>query len=297
MELESFLNERKKMIDQALEKLTPPENTFPPTIHKAIRYSLLNGGKRIRPILTLTVNELVGGNYKSIIPFACGIEVIHTYSLIHDDLPVMDNSDFRRGKASSHKVFGEATALLAGDGLLTLAFQIMTDPTLCQSHNPLSILKSVNLIAQAAGLQGMIGGQTVDIETQGKKFALPLLEYIHTHKTGALIVAAVRAGAILGESTEEELDALTEYGKKVGLAFQIIDDILDVESSEKILGKETGMDSAQGKATYPQIFGLQESRERAETLVEKAEQTLGLFDHSRAKTLKRIARHICERIQ
>ena len=294
MNLESFLHERKILIDTGLEKILPPEDTFPTSIHKAIRHSVIDGGKRIRPILTLTTNELVGGDYRSLIPFACGIELIHTYSLIHDDLPAMDNSDFRRGKLSCHKAFGETIALLAGDALLTLAFQVMSDPVLYESHSPLSIVKAIHVIAQAAGLQGMVAGQTIDIETQGKGFGLPLLEYIHTHKTGALILAAIKAGAILGEATEDELEALTKYGKMIGLAFQITDDVLDVMGSRQTLGKETGLDGIQGKATYPSLLGLKESQKRIRELTQNAEQALSHFG-PKAEPLKQIARYLAER--
>ena len=294
MNLESFLHERKILIDAGLEKILPPDDTFPSSIHKALRHSVIDGGKRIRPILTLSANELVGGDYRSLIPFSCGIELIHTYSLIHDDLPAMDNSDFRRGKLSCHKAFGETIALLAGDALLTLAFQVMSDPGLYENLDPLSIVKAIHVIAQASGLQGMVGGQTIDIETQGRNFDLPLLEYIHTHKTGALILAAIKAGAILGEATEDELAALTKYGKMIGLAFQITDDVLDVMGSRQALGKETGLDSIQGKATYPGLLGLKESQQRIRELTRRAEQALSQFG-SKAEPLTQIARYLAER--
>ena len=296
MNVEKFLNERKKIIDDALEKLLPSEDTFPSNIHKAIRHTVLNEGKRIRPILTLTTHELVGGDSTSIIPFACGIELIHAYSLIHDDLPAMDNSDFRRGKPSCHKAFGEAIALLTGDALLTLAFQVMADPALCKNHSPLSIVKAIHVVAQAAGLQGMVGGQTVDIETQGKSFDLPLLEYIHTHKTGALILSAIKSGAILGGAQEDALEALTKYGKMIGLAFQITDDILDVIGSKKDLGKTTGSDEMLGKATYPNLLGLKESQKRVQELTQHAEEALSQFGPN-AEPLKQIALYLCERTQ
>lgn len=294
MDVESFLNERKSLIEEGLARVVPPKTAFPPSIHEAIHYSLLQGGKRIRPILALTAHELVGGCCQDIVPFACGIELIHTYSLIHDDLPAMDNSEFRRGKPSVHKVFGEAIALLAGDALLTLAFQVMTDPALSPGQNPARILAATQVIAQVAGLQGMVGGQTVDIETQGKNFDLPLLEYIHTHKTGALIVGSIKAGAILGGAREMDLEALTSYGKAIGLAFQIIDDILDVEGSTEELGKGTGQDSALGKATYPHLLGMKASRQRAEELLVKAETALAQFGE-KADPLREIARYLGRR--
>lgn len=296
MDLERFLHDRKKLIDDTLEQVTPGETTPPPTIHKAVRYSVFNGGKRIRPILTLASNELVGGDHRAIVPFACGIELIHTYSLIHDDLPAIDDSDFRRGKLSNHKVFGEAIAVLAGDALLTLAFQVMTDPFLFVSHDPSTVLRAVHEISRAAGLQGMIGGQVVDVETEGKQFTPLCLEYIHTHKTGSLIAGSVKAGAILGGGEEKEIEALTKYGENIGLAFQITDDILDVESTRKVLGKEPGQDAVRGKATYPKLFGLEDSRNRAKDLVEKAVKALGPFDGDRAEPLRQIAWHISQRL-
>jgi len=296
MDWETFLIERKNLIDIALDKILPPEDTFPQVIHRAIRYMVINGGKRIRPILTLVTNEVLGGDYHSIVNFACGIELIHNYSLIHDDLPVMDNSEFRRGKPSCHKVFGEAIAVLAGDALLTLAFEVMSDPALAKNHSPIRILKAIQIIAKAAGVQGMIGGQTIDIQTQGKDFDLPQLEYIHTHKTGSLILAAIKVGAILGEATEDELEYLSRYGKMIGLAFQITDDVLDVLGSKQSLGKDTGQDKLQGKATYPGLLGLKESQKRIKELTQKAEEALLPFGE-KATPLKYIARYLCQRTQ
>jgi geranylgeranyl diphosphate synthase type II len=295
VDIENFLTERRKTVNDALEQIVAPGNTFPPSIHKAVRYSLLDGGKRIRPILTLSAYELVAGDYSKIVPFSCGIEMVHTYSLIHDDLPAMDNSEFRRGKPSSHKVFGEAIAILAGDALLTLAFDVMTDSELSGALDPSSLLEAIREIAHAAGVQGMIGGQTIDVETQGMSFDLPLLEYIHTHKTGALIVGAIRAGAILGGAGEEQLEALTHYGRTIGLAFQITDDILDIEGSKKTTGKDTGLDEISGKATYPKLLGLEESRVRAQELANRAEEALLVFD-DKAEPLKHLARLIVGRI-
>ena len=295
MDIDQYLDERRIIVNEALERLTAPENTFPPSIHKAVRYSLLDGGKRIRPILTLAAYDLVAPDTAKVVPFACGIEMIHTYSLIHDDLPAMDNSDFRRGKPSSHKVFGEAVAILAGDALLTLAFDVMTDISNNNGIDPAYLLKAIREITHAAGLQGMIGGQTLDIETQGLNFDLPILEYIHTHKTGALIVGAVRAGAILGNADSEQLEALTHYGKTIGLAFQITDDILDVEGSKQTTGKDTGLDEMAEKATYPKLIGLEESRRRAEELTAQAEDYLKLFS-DKAEPLRQIACLIGRRI-
>ncbi|HNR13033.1 MAG TPA: polyprenyl synthetase family protein [Thermodesulfobacteriota bacterium] len=294
MDVEQFLTIRQRTINDALETIVPPPNTFPPTIHTAVRYSLMDGGKRIRPIMTLTAHELITGEYESVVPFACGIEMIHTYSLIHDDLPAMDDSDLRRGKPSSHKEFGEAAALLAGDALLTLAFQVMTSADLTRGLDPILVLQATNEVTRAAGMSGMIGGQMIDIETQGKRFALPVLEYIHTHKTGALIVASIRAGAILARAKEEHLDSLTHYGKNIGLAFQIADDILDMESSVDVLGKAAGSDMLAEKATYPKLLGVDESRRRACELAEKAEDALAPFGE-KAEAFRHLARLIGRR--
>lgn len=296
MDVDHFLTIRQRVINDTLEMIVPPANTFPPTIHTAVRYSLMAGGKRIRPVLALAACELIAGAYEKAVPFACGIEMIHTYSLIHDDLPGMDDSDFRRGKPSSHKMFGEAAAVLAGDALLTLAFQIMTSAELNKGLDPSLVLRATNEIAVAAGMSGMIGGQMIDIETQSKRFALPVLEYIHTHKTGALIVASIRAGAILAGGREAQLEALTHYGKNIGLAFQIADDILDVEGSSDLLGKEAGSDSLAEKATYPKLLGVDESRRRAHELTQKAEDSLALFGQT-AEALKHLARLIGRRAE
>jgi geranylgeranyl diphosphate synthase type II len=282
MDIKRYLQEKKEIVDSALEKylqfrpVSGGEGIFPTSLQKAIQYSLFAGGKRIRPILSMAVFETVGGRGEGILPFACALEMIHTYSLIHDDLPALDNDDFRRGRPTCHKIFGEAIGILAGDALLTEAFKLMSYQP--NQELPLRdgrlVLNVIHEVAQAAGIHGMIGGQVLDIESEGKEVDLPMLQYIHTHKTGALILVSVRMGARLGGANEETLKALTHYGERIGLAFQIADDILNVEGKAESLGKNTGSDLSRGKATYPALFGIEESKKRAKELVELAVDTI-----------------------
>lgn len=302
MEIQKYLQEKKEVIDSALERYFPnlPEGgtevTFTASLQKAIRHSLFAGGKRIRPILSVAAFEVLGGQGKEILPFACALEMIHTYSLIHDDLPAMDNDDYRRGKPTCHKVFGEAIAILAGDALLTEAFKLMTAREVWES--PLGdkglILDVIHEVAQAAGISGMVGGQLLDIESEGKRVDLPTVQYIHTHKTGALILISIRVGAKLGGANEETLKALTRYGERIGLAFQIADDILNVEGESVSLGKSIGTDLSKRKATYPSLLGIEESKKRAGELAELAVDALGSFG-STADPLREIARFIIVR--
>jgi geranylgeranyl diphosphate synthase type II len=285
MDIKRYLQEKKEMVDSALEKyfLNRPDSAgeavFPNSLHKAIQYSLFAGGKRIRPILSMAAFEAIGGRGDKILPFACALEMIHTYSLIHDDLPALDNDDYRRGKPTCHKVFGESIGILAGDALLTEAFKLMTDRAIQEFsiRDGGSILDVINEVAQAAGMSGMVGGQVLDIESEGKEVDFPTLQYIHTHKTGALILVSVRVGAKLGGASEETLKALTHYGERIGLAFQIADDILNVEGKAALLGKKTGSDLSRGKATYPVLLGLEESKRRAKELVELAVKAIESF--------------------
>jgi len=288
MDIKKYLQEKKEIVDSALEKYFPKrprstaEGVFPTSLHKAIRYSLFAGGKRVRPILSMAAFEAVGGKGDEILPFACALEMIHTYSLIHDDLPALDNDDYRRGQLTCHKVFGEAIGILAGDALLTEAFRLMTNRSMAGlSSRDGRILDVINEVAQAAGMLGMVGGQVLDIESEGKEVDFPTVEYIHTHKTGAMILVSVRAGAKLGGGDEGALRALTRYGEGIGLAFQIADDILNVEGKAALLGKKTGSDSSRGKATYPSLLGIEESKRRARELVELAVDAI----HSRALLL------------
>jgi len=297
MDILRYLQEKKKRVDSMLEKyfLVPParsdEMEFSNALQKAMRYSLLSGGKRLRPILCIASFEAVGGRGEGIDPFACAIEMIHTYSLIHDDLPAIDNDDYRRGKPTCHKVFGEAIGILAGDALLTEAFKWMTDPF---SNDARVVLEIINEVAQAAGILGMISGQVLDIQSEGKRIDLPTLQSIHTLKTGALIRASVRAGVKLGGGSDEIIRAFTHYGEKIGLAFQVVDDILNVEGNRERLGKNIGSDLSRRKATYPSVVGLEESKKRAEELIESAIDALSSFGPE-AEPLRGIARFIVAR--
>lgn len=292
--LSAYLEAKKKIIDEALEKYLPGEDNYPPVIFKAVRYSVFAGGKRIRPILCLAAAETVGGSIESIIPVACALELIHTYSLIHDDLPAIDDDDYRRGRLTSHKVFGEDIAILAGDALLTEAFRLMSDISLMEKIPPEKLLFVIRDIAEAAGCFGMVGGQVVDVQSEGKDVDSEVLNYIHTRKTGAMIIAAVKAGAILSNAGEVELNALISYSRHIGLAFQIADDILNIEGDQALLGKGTGSDAKRGKVTYPSLMGLEASRKRSVELVESAILALKNFDQ-RAEPLRMIAGYIVER--
>jgi geranylgeranyl diphosphate synthase type II len=293
LDLKKFLSEKRVLVDGRLGELLPPEDSYPRTLHRAMRYSVFAGGKRLRPALVLAANEAVGGSEDSgaALDTACTFECIHTYSLIHDDLPAIDNDDLRRGKPTCHKVFGEATALLAGDALLTAAFAMISRSV---DADGAAATRVAGELSAAAGSTGMIGGQVVDIESEGVDVTFPVLEYIHIHKTGALIRSAVRCGAILGGCTEEDLAAITCYGEAAGLAFQIADDILDVEGSTEVLGKTIGADEARGKATYPALLGLDASKERAAELVERAVGSLSGFG-AEAEPLRAIASYITSR--
>ncbi|HLO25083.1 MAG TPA: farnesyl diphosphate synthase [Geobacteraceae bacterium] len=295
MDLKHYLKERCKLVDDALGKLLPGEDEHPVSLHKSMRYSVFAGGKRVRPILMLAACEAVGGDIALAMPAACAMEMIHTYSLIHDDLPAMDDDDFRRGNPTNHKVFGEAVAILAGDALLTQAFIALSSPAYAAKVPPATLLAVVGEIGHCAGSHGMVGGQVVDMESEGKpEIDLPTVQYIHTHKTGALIKASAKAGALLGGADEQRLSALTTYGEVVGLAFQIADDILDIEGTTEQIGKDAGSDAARGKATYPAVIGLAESKQRAAELVDMALESLQGFDE-KAEPLREIARYIVSR--
>lgn len=259
-----------------------------------MRYSLLAGGKRLRPILVIAAAEAVGGDRHAILPFAVAAELVHTYTLIHDDLPALDNDDFRRGKPTNHKVFGEAIAILAGDALLTQAFILMTHSAMMDTISEKNLLKATHEMADALGAKGMIGGQVVDLESEGKPINPETLEYIHIYKTGFLIRACVRCGAMLCQATPSQLSALSTYGAHIGLAFQIIDDILDITGDEKKLGKDIGSDLSKDKATYPALYGLEASKKKAEDLIKDSIACLEAFD-DRADPLREIARFFVQR--
>ena len=274
-----------------MEEYLPPEDRFPDVIYRAMRYSVLSGGKRIRPVLVLAACDAVGGDQKAAIPTACAVEFIHAYSLIHDDLPALDNDDFRRGKPSNHKVFGEAMAILAGDALLTLAFETIASTKDVPSDVALEVTRR---IASAAGIGGMVTGQVVDMVSEGKEIDAESLEFIHANKTGALIEVSVVAGGLLGGGTPEQIKTLGLYGQKIGLAFQIADDILDIEGEREKTGKPVGSDRKNRKSTYPSLFGLEKSKEIACKTVDEAIEALSIFN-DRADTLRALARFIIER--
>jgi geranylgeranyl diphosphate synthase type II len=295
MDLKVYLKEQCARVDTALDRFLPQETELPHSLHKAMRYSVFAGGKRVRPILLLAACQAVGGASECAIPAACAMEMIHTYSLIHDDLPAMDDDDFRRGNPTNHKVFGEAIAILAGDALLTEAFKLASDPRFTAGCDPAGVLAVIHEIASCAGSHGMVGGQVVDMESEGRHdIDLATVQYIHTHKTGALIKAAVVAGALLGGAAGPPLAAITRYGEAAGLAFQIADDILDIEGTTEEIGKDAGSDQARGKATYPAVMGLADAREEAQAMMEEALRALEIFA-TEADPLREIARYIVQR--
>jgi geranylgeranyl diphosphate synthase type II len=254
----------------------------------------MSGGKRVRPILLLAGAQAVNGNQKELLPVACAIECIHTYSLIHDDLPAMDNDDLRRGRPTCHKVYNEAIAMLAGDGLLTYAFELMCNPELTQNISSSLLNKAIFLLSRAAGVHGMVGGQTVDILMEGCEINTETLSFIHSRKTGALIGVSVEIGALLGKGNQKEIIHLKKYGEYLGLAFQIKDDLLDVEGDQNVLGKPVGSDDRNLKATYPALLGLKETKKKAQELLKKSLSELESFDEG-AEPLRSIARYVIER--
>jgi geranylgeranyl diphosphate synthase type II len=270
-DFKEYLQKKRAIIEQVLDSFLPEEKAEPKSLHKAMRYSVFAGGKRLRPILAIASYEAVGGRGKKILPVACALELIHTYSLIHDDLPCMDDDDLRRGKLTLHKVYGEGMAVLAGDALHALAFEL-----LLKAGNPEVVLE----VAKAIGTEGMIGGQVKDLEAEGKKVSLKQVEYIHTHKTGKLLRASIRAGAISGGADKKTLQALTYYAEKFGLAFQIVDDILDVVGKEEETGKKRGSDKANLKATYPEVAGLDKSKILARRLLKQAKGKSGILEEN-----------------
>jgi geranylgeranyl diphosphate synthase type II len=289
-DLQQYLKEKTTIVDQELDRYLPQPAGLEKSVCDAMRYSVFSGGKRIRPALLLASCELCGGSMQDALPAACAIEMIHAYSLIHDDLPALDNGQLRRGKPTVHRQFGEAMAILAGDALLTLAFETLSR---CPAR---SVPDVVVELASAAGTSGMIGGQVADIEWTGKELTLPVVEYIHSHKTGALLTASVRIGAILAKAEETALKNLTGYGRALGLAFQIADDIIDVESPSEISGKDAGSDAARGKPTYTRLYGASESRRQCLNLIAQAKKHLEDFG-PRARVLLAVADFIGDRNQ
>jgi len=296
MDLKEYLKNKKAMVEMAMEDLVPTGRDLLPDHaghFEAMRYSLFAGGKRIRPILCVASYETLGGKASNILPVAVALECIHTYSLIHDDLPAMDNDDLRRGKPTNHKIYGEAGAILAGDGLLTKAFELLSsiDNSVISSDLKLRI---INIIASAVGSLGMVGGQVIDIAYEGKEIDFPTLKQIHSRKTGALITASVQVGAVAADANENQLASLARYGEKIGLAFQIIDDLLNVEGTSEQLGKAAGSDAERGKATYPAFFGTAETRRLAGQTIDEAITYLENFDN-RAEPLRELALYIKSR--
>jgi len=291
--LKAYLQDRQKIVEEALQHYLPGEDNVPSDIYKAVRYSVFNGGKRIRPILCLAAAEAVGGDLGPAIPVACALELIHSYSLIHDDLPAMDNDDFRRGKPTCHKVFGENIAILAGDALLAEAFVLLSqvEKVRLSAERRLAVIHE---IAQAAGINGMVGGQALDVLSVESVSDENTLYEIHRRKTGALIVAAVKTGAIIFNARKDKIRALAQYGINLGLAFQIADDILNVEGDRELMGKETGSDAAHNKLTYPSLLGLDVAKEKLAKYIDSAVASLSGFDE-RARPLLVIARYIMER--
>ena len=289
--VEAYLERQSAAINGALNVYLPKPAVKPPTLHSAMRYSLFAGGKRLRPVLCLAAAEACGGNAREAMPLACAVECIHTYSLVHDDLPAMDNDDYRRGKLTNHKVYGEGIAILAGDALLTQAFEIAAQARGWPRYSHQALIREMAL---AAGSKQLIAGQVADLEGEGKKISPAELKYIHERKTSALLCCSVRLGGMSANCSEDYLKALTQFGYNVGLAFQVIDDILDVTQTSDQLGKTAGKDQAAQKATYPSIVGLEESRKIAETLTRRAFASLKVFK-GKAFALEGLASHLLQR--
>jgi geranylgeranyl diphosphate synthase, type II len=295
MDITAYLSKKKAVVDNALDKLVPPAKLFPTSVHEAMRYSLFAGGKRVRPILAIAAAEALGARTAGLLPLAGSLELIHTYSLIHDDLPAMDDDDFRRGRPTCHKVYGEAIAILAGDGLLNMAFEVLSDPRRTNTVSANRLITIIKEVSAASGVHGMVGGQVVDMESEGREIDFPTLEYIHTRKTGALIRASVRVGAIYAKASKKRLTALTRYGELAGLSFQIVDDILDITGTREEIGKNVGSDLKKGKRTFPSFFGLEGSRLRANEIADKAIHALQDFDR-KADPLRELAKYIVQRV-
>jgi geranylgeranyl diphosphate synthase, type II len=295
LDVEAEMDERRRLVEQALDRALPPESAWPETIHRAVRYSLFAGGKRIRPLLALAAAEAVGGSRDEVMPLACAVEMIHTYSLVHDDLPAMDDDDLRRGKPTSHKVFGEGIAILVGDALLTRAFQIMADaPADADAGVVRRRLAATAILAEAASTAGLIGGQVMDLESEGRAVDANALEKMHRAKTGALLGACVRGGAVLGGGGGEDCARLDRYASAIGLAFQVVDDVLDETGMAHELGKTAGKDARAGKATYVSVHGLEASRQMARRLLDEALSAVAPLG-ARARLLEGLARLIVER--
>jgi geranylgeranyl diphosphate synthase, type II len=292
MEIQKYLSDKRQEVDRYLDKLLPPGGTQPATIHQAMRHSVFAGGKRVRPILVLSSGISLGGKPDTLLHLGAAIEMLHTYSLIHDDLPALDNDDFRRGVPTCHKVYGEAMAILAGDALNTRCYQILTELPGSTDSIRLSIIRE---LAHATGtIDGMIGGQVVDLESEGKPIESAVLEYIHRSKTGALLKACTRCAAIAAGADDDGIHRMSEFGRQIGLAFQIVDDILDITTSSEELGKTAGKDEKVKKATYPALYGIEASRAKARELISASLSLLESMGDG-AEPLRGIARFIFER--
>ncbi|HBE9528159.1 TPA: polyprenyl synthetase family protein [Clostridioides difficile] len=293
MEFKQCLKEKASFVEKVLKEYMPKEEGYQKTVIEAMNYSLSAGGKRLRPILTLEACKIVGGNEDEAIPFAIAIEMIHTYSLIHDDLPALDNDDLRRGRPTNHKVYGEAMGILAGDALLNYAFEVMLAGSI-NKENPEKYLKAINEIAKGAGIYGMIGGQVVDVESENKQIEKEKLDYIHMNKTASMMVGCMRAGATIGGANSEQMEEITKYAKNIGLSFQIVDDILDIVGDEAKLGKKVGSDIENHKSTYPSLLGLDKSKEIAHNLIDEAKKSIEKLSDD-VDFLKGLAEYIIDR--
>lgn len=292
-DLKDYLSRRKQVVEEALGKIFPSASGLEKRVIEAARYSLFAGGKRLRPILCLAAAEVAGGDLRPVLPAACALEMIHTYSLIHDDLPAMDNDDYRRGVLTNHKVFGEAVAILAGDALLTEAFEYLAS---CAGEgvSPAKVLEAIRIAVKASGYRGMIGGQVIDLECENQKVSLATVEYMHIHKTGALLSASLEIGAVLGGGDESLTRSMRTYGHHMGLAFQITDDLLDVEGDPTLMGKTPGSDAAKNKMTYPALLGVIQSKAAAKEHVDSSLEALSGFGEA-AEPLRAIARYLLVR--
>jgi geranylgeranyl diphosphate synthase type II len=292
-DLSAYIKNKNQQINVALEKILLDSQPFEPIV-EAMKYSLMAGGKRIRPVLCLAAAEAVGGKSQAVLPAACALEMVHTYSLIHDDLPAMDNDDLRRGKPTCHIAFDEATAILAGDALLTLAFEVLSSVQFTDENQASGWLKVIHIISTAAGYRGMIRGQMLDMAAEGRHLTVDELKSMHALKTGALIEASLLCGALLADARKRQREILKTYARNIGLAFQVTDDILNVEGNPKIMGKAVGTDELREKSTYPALLGLETSRQFAKNLVDEALQALTIFG-KKADPLRALATYIIER--
>jgi geranylgeranyl diphosphate synthase, type II len=277
MNFKENFNNMVDLVNKALDSYLPEKDAPEKNVYNAMRYSLLCGGKRLRPVLALAVTEMLGGDIDETLPFACALEMIHTYSLIHDDLPAMDNDDYRRGRLTNHKVYGEAIAILAGDALLNYAIELMLEYTIKSGDCLNQKLRTMEIIAKAAGTSGMIGGQVVDMESEGKTIPTDLLKFMHEHKTGAMIEASILSAAVLNNASQETLAHLTEYAESIGLAFQIKDDILDVEGDSITMGKKSGSDESNNKSTFVTIYGIEDSKKMLDSVTNSAIRAIDVF--------------------